>query len=154
MGFSDEMWDALSEPYANTEYLLGIELPKGVASPHLAQIDMTTPKPGDVSCFNCVAPNAISLSSQDSLYFTPPTSPALDSDETAFNAPDLEGNLSDEFTPEPSPLFTPADSDCEVDPFDLDADILNAALQKKMEQTDYERLYQYRLALVGLARLT
>lgn len=145
------MWKALSEPYANTEYLLGIQLPEDAAradmhcgdagllrgleewlsqpgTSFIAALE-ATPRPACTSRIYA-SRSQISASSYSLEYFTPPQSPIID------DGNDNDTCSSEEPTPDPSPLFTPADRGSECDPFDvaleqdvLDLDVVCEALQ-------------------------
>jgi len=140
------MWEALTEPYANTEYLLGIQLPDEIvqttarddgveleertsqpSASFIAALE-ETPRPAYTSRFGA-STSQMPSSSGSLQYFTPPQSPVLDDDSDCW---------SEEPTPDPSPLFTPADTGSECDPFDvaLDQDVLDLdALSQALRDT-------------------
>jgi len=166
------MWKALTEPYANTEYLLGIQLPEEsvqttslhdsieleerTSQPSASFIAALeeTPRPAYTSCFGA-STSQMPSSSSSLQYFTPLQSPVLDDDSDSW---------SEEPTPDPSPLFTPADTGSECDPFDvaldqdvLDLDAVSQALQEtahvvtaKVEEAVPSRWRQEGFALHGL----
>ena len=114
----------------------------------MAEDDMPTPTPNHVAQFDhSNRANLDTLSSQRSTFLASLSSPALGS---GIDTPALESNLTDDSSPEPSPPFTPADSECEIDLFELDADVLDIALHKQIGEVEAKELYHDRVVRAGL----
>jgi len=114
----------------------------------MAEDDMPTPTPNHVAQFDhSNRANLNTLSSQRSTFLASLVPPALGS---GIDASAFESNLTDDSSPEPSPLFTPADSECEIDIFELDADVLDIALHMQIGEVEAKELYRDRVARAGL----